>query len=70
MAGPCPKCGKSMQEGFVLDNTYGGRMISGWVEGAPEKSIWVGVKMGDKKPIEIAAFRCTGCGYIESYAKG
>ena len=70
MAGPCPKCGKSMQEGFVLDNTYGSRIVSGWVEGEPQKSIWVGVKLEGKKPIEITAYRCTGCGFIESYAKG
>lgn len=69
MAGPCPKCGKSMEEGFVLDNTHGARMVSAWVEGEPETSIWVGVKLRDKKPIGITAYRCTGCGFIESYAK-
>lgn len=69
MPGPCPKCGKSMEEGFVLDNTYGSRSASAWVEGEPEKSVWVGVKLHGKKAIEIAAFRCTGCGYIEQYAK-
>ena len=49
---PCPKCQASMQEGWVLDNTHGGRAIATWVEGEPQKSIWVGVKLEGKKPIE------------------
>ncbi len=39
------------------------------VEGAPEKSIWVGVKLRGKTPIEIATWRCGSCGFLESYAK-
>lgn len=71
MAAPtCPKCQSSMVEGFVLDNTYGGRAVSSWYEGKPEKSVWVGVKLRDKKPIEIATWRCKSCGVLENYAKG
>ena len=66
----CPKCGKQMQEGAVLDNTYGTRMVSSWLEGAPDISIWVGVKLKGRKPINIATYRCVACGFLESYAKG
>jgi hypothetical protein len=59
-----------MQEGWVLDNTYGARAVSSWVEGEPQKSIWVGVKIDNKKPLEIESWRCTRCGFIEQYAKG
>jgi hypothetical protein len=59
-----------MKEGFVLDNVHGGRGVASWVEGAPEKSIWVGVKLGRKKPVEISVWRCTRCGYLEQYEKG
>jgi ribosomal protein S27AE len=66
----CPKCQSSMQEGWVLDQTHGGRAIASWVEGEPQKSIWVGVKLEGKQPIEIESWRCTRCGFIEQYAKG
>jgi hypothetical protein len=65
----CSKCQSTMQEGWVLDHTHGGRAIASWVEGEPKKSIWVGVKLEGKQPIEIQSWRCTRCGYIEQYAK-
>ena len=65
----CPKCRGSMTEGFVIDNAHGGRMVSTWLEGAPAKSIWLGVKLDGKKPIEITTLRCASCGFLESYAK-
>lgn len=65
----CPKCQSSMQEGWTLDNLHGGRAVSSWVEGEPQKSVWVGVKLENKKPIEIASWRCSRCGFIEQYAK-
>lgn len=43
--------------------------MSSWVEGTPEKSIWVGVKLRGRKPIEIATWRCGSCGFLESDAK-
>lgn len=66
----CPKCQSRMVEGFVVDTTYGGRTVSSWVEGAPKRSIWVGVLLEGRKPIEIATYRCTSCGFLESYAPG
>ena len=45
----CPKCQSSMQEGWVLDQTHGARAIASWVEGEPQKSIWVGVKLEGKQ---------------------
>lgn len=66
----CPKCQSGMQEGWVLDNAYGSRAISSWVEGEPKVSIWVGVKLEGKTPIPITSYRCTRCGFVEQYAKG
>ena len=65
----CPKCQAAMLEGFTLDNAYGGRTVSSWLEGAPKKSMWVGVLLDGKKPIEITTWRCSSCGYLENYAK-
>lgn len=66
--GACPKCQGSMSEGWVIDKTDNARGIASWVEGAPEKSFWVGVKLGGKTPVEIKTWRCSRCGFLESYA--
>lgn len=64
----CVKCGGEMEEGFTLDNTYGARLQSGWVEGAPERSRWTGISLKGKDLLPITTFRCVRCGYLESYA--
>jgi hypothetical protein len=66
----CPKCQSAMIEGFVVDNGHGTKSVSGWIEGLPEKSIWTGLKLRGRKPIDIATWRCGSCGFLESYAGG
>ena len=58
-----------MVEGVTIDNTYGSRGISSWLEGPLKTSIWVGVLLNGKKPIAISTMRCSACGFLESYAK-
>ena len=65
----CPRCRQRMVEGFVRDQDSGSSYASKWVEGAPEKSFWTGTKTAGKKQVPVATYRCTGCGYLESYAK-
>lgn len=65
----CPKCHGHMEEGFIADQSYAKVWASKWVEGRPEKSFWTGTKMIGKKQVEISAYRCQDCGYLESYAK-
>jgi hypothetical protein len=57
-----------MEQGFVMDNTHGGRLVSQWAAGQPEISFWQGTKMPEEKLIPIGTFRCSSCGYLESYA--
>ena len=64
----CPKCLGSMTEGFVLDATHGGAAVSSWVEGAPQRSPWTGLKLTGSPRSEIAAWRCNRCGFLEHYA--
>ena len=64
----CPKCHVGMKEGFELDEAYGYRTATYWVEGRPERSIWTGVKIRHKTKLEVVTYRCTACGYLESYA--
>jgi hypothetical protein len=58
-----------MEDGFIIDNTYGGRMASTWVEGEPVKSLWKGIRVKDKQQRVINSYRCTACGYLECYAR-
>lgn len=44
------------------------RINKTWLEGAPAKSMWVGLKLQGKTSIEIQTFRCSRCGYRESFA--
>jgi hypothetical protein len=57
-----------MEEGFIPDMSYGAILVGSWLEGAPEKSWTGGVKMKGKRRLSITAYRCTSCGYLESYA--
>lgn len=58
-----------MEQGFVFDFTYGGRLVSNWAPGPAEKSFWGGTKMPEEKTIPIGAFRCESCGFLEHYAR-
>jgi hypothetical protein len=57
-----------MEQGFVIDNTHGGRMVSHWAAGAPSKSFWTGLRLPEEKVIPIGTFRCRSCGFLESFA--
>lgn len=65
----CPKCRGRMEEGFIKDRDYGSVHASKWVEGAPEKSFWTGTKISGKHQVQVTTYRCTSCGYLESYAR-
>jgi hypothetical protein len=54
----CSECSEKMQEGYVLDFTYGGRLRSRWVEGKPKKDLWVGLSIKGKQVFYITAYRC------------
>ena len=66
----CPKCDGKMEQGFILDLTYGGQIVSRWAAGVPRKSYWSGTRaVPDHDVIPVGAFRCQSCGYLESYAR-
>ena len=70
MSKACPKCGGRMDQGFVADATESYHKVPAWIEGAPEKSIWTGVKIKGRKRLEVETHRCQRCHYLESYAPG
>ncbi len=64
----CPKCQHGMELGFVPDATYGGVLVPSWIEGAPEKNWLGGVTFKGKQKLAVTTYRCTSCGFLESYA--
>ena len=57
-----------MEEGFVVDRGEGNaKNIPEWVEGEPQRA-WYGLKTKGRDVRPVRTFRCTKCGYLESYA--
>jgi hypothetical protein len=67
----CPRCRSEMVHGYLLDRTLGGFGMGTWLEGQP---VYLGL-FGDvlrprlERSIPIVSYRCTGCGYLELYAR-
>ena len=66
----CPKCQGRVSEGFIIDQGHGTYGVSTWQKGAPQKSIWTGIKRDKKAQLAVVTYRCERCGYLESYAPG
>ena len=65
----CPKCAAAMAPGFIIDKGDNGSVSAPeWAEGKPERSFWTGVKLRGRERHPVTTFRCTACGYLESYA--
>ena len=65
----CPRCKGDMEDGFVADKAhYSVPETQKWVEGAPERSFWSGLKLKGKEVFSVRTYRCERCGYLESYA--
>jgi hypothetical protein len=65
----CPKCQGSMVEGFTIDHGHSNaRQVSSWIEGPPQKSFWLGLKISGRRKLAIKTFRCERCGFLENYA--
>ena len=58
-----------MEPGYIIDHTqHGSAVEQTWFAGEPEKSFWTGLKMKNRSQRQVRTFRCTRCGYLESYA--
>ncbi len=65
----CLRCRGPMEPGFVVDKGHhDSKDTQKWVEGTPERSFWKGLKIKDRETHAVTSFRCTRCGYLESYA--
>lgn len=69
MSRSCAKCGRSMEEGFVVDSADGGASsVAAWHRGTPDRRWW-GLKIRKAERRDITAWRCISCGFIEHYAR-
>ena len=64
----CPKCNGEMVQGFTFESEGPKCVVSAWVEGAPEKSFWHRTNVPADKCVPVGTFRCSACGFLESYA--
>jgi rubredoxin len=65
----CPKCQRAMEKGYIADLSYGACMQSAWTPGEPvPRRFFAGIKWRRSDNTPIVTFRCTSCGYLESYA--
>jgi hypothetical protein len=57
-----------MAEGFLLDTAQQAGRVASWVEGPPEY-YWLKIlKLRNRRRYAVESWRCTGCGFLESYA--
>lgn len=61
----CPRCGIGLQEGYLLDHNQHLQTVTEWIEGAPEKSFWTGLRVKGRQRLPVTAWRCGRCGYVE-----
>jgi hypothetical protein len=58
-----------MEQGFMVDRGHhSSANIQSWHAGEPQKSFWLGLRTNRDAQIEIQTYRCSRCGYLESYA--
>ena len=70
-ANRCLKCNGEMVQGFIFGREGPNRIVSTWVEGAPRKLGWLfqQVEVPPNKCVPVGVFRCSACGFLESYAR-
>ncbi len=65
----CSKCNSEMQPGLVVDLSYAGILRSMWVEDQADKNAAVGTVDNHKRKLKTVTYRCSNCGFLDSYAK-
>ena len=65
----CQRCGEPLELGYVLEIGDGNtRSVSQWISGPPERGFMFGLKTRNRRSYPVTTFRCTQCGFLESYA--
>jgi len=65
----CSKCSGQMEEGLVVDLNYKGAIPSMWVEDQAAQGGAAVVVDNHKRKVKTITYRCSNCGFLDSYAK-
>ena len=68
MTDRCSKCGGLLKEGFFADASHQAMRVGHWAEGPPSYRFLFFLRMRGRKMLPVKSFRCTRCGFLESYA--
>lgn len=69
-AATCPKCAEAMEEGVLLDRGHANTVLrQQWFRGEPAKNWLGGLTTKGMQALDVSALRCTGCGYLELFAR-
>lgn len=59
-----------MEAGFMLTQSPSGYGSPTFVLGPLRRSFWSGVKLKGQTQLNMVTYRCSRCGFLESYALG
>ncbi|WP_371449288.1 PF20097 family protein [Bradyrhizobium sp.] len=62
----CPKCASTMEQGFIPSPGRGQLL---WFAGVPPATYRESFMFG-RKAVTVTTYRCSACGYLESYTEG
>ena len=65
----CVKCSGDMECGVLLDRSQAAIYPAIWADGPLERNLLGGLKPKDRRLYRVAAWRCSGCGYLEFFAQ-
>ncbi|MDB5677093.1 MAG: hypothetical protein JWM94_95 [Sphingomonas bacterium] len=68
MSKECAKCGGTMTVGVIVGRNHGSSYPERWQKGEAIVSKWWGLREDRKAQLDVETWRCTRCGYLESYA--
>ena len=69
----CPDCDVRMEDGFIVDFSQAGGIVSRWAPGSPQFAKFLGwltsgLKVRNADLISVTSHRCPQCGLLKSYA--
>jgi hypothetical protein len=59
-----------MDAGFIPDEYRDRNEVTVWVQGEAERNAQTGaIELGGSRMWRVVTYRCSNCGYLESYAR-
>lgn len=68
MSKTCGKCGGTMAVGVIVDHSHGKSYPERWQKGEASVSKWWGLREDRRAQLDVQTWRCSRCGFLESYA--